>query len=117
MCEKPLAETDDWRRVESMSHEAGLQPDLTSGDPVDWRRQERRGCRERVLAAIDHQEADRVRQALAYLPDNQRLAVILKYFERMNYAEISEALGVSEKAVDRLLGRAREGLRKLLKPG
>ena len=43
-----------------MSHEAGLQPDLTSGDPFDWRRQERMGCRERVLAAIDHQEADRV---------------------------------------------------------
>lgn len=41
-----------------MIKEVTSQRTLT--DPLAWRRRERLGCRERVLAAIDHREPDRV---------------------------------------------------------
>jgi len=57
---------------------------------------------------------DQVRGALASLPGNQRMAIILKYYEDMNYAQIAGIMGVSEKAIERLLDRGREGLRRRL---
>ena len=55
-----------------------------------------------------------VRHALATLPANQRAAVILRYYENLGYREIAESLGCSEKAVERLLARARAALAALL---
>jgi RNA polymerase sigma-70 factor (ECF subfamily) len=59
-------------------------------------------------------EARRVQEALARLPENQRMAIILKYYEDMSYADIAQSLDATEKAVERLLERGRGGLRKLL---
>ena len=61
-----------------------------------------------------HQEGRRVRDALARLPGNQRMAVILRYYEEQSYADIAEVLETTAKAVERLLNRARENLRKQL---
>jgi RNA polymerase sigma-70 factor (ECF subfamily) len=55
-----------------------------------------------------------VEAALTALPPQQRAAVQLARFEGLSYAEIAEVLGVSVGAVDGLLQRARQTLRKQL---
>ena len=55
-----------------------------------------------------------VQRALAELPEKQRLAVILQRFEDLDYAEIGRVLGISRGAVDGLLSRAKESLRREL---
>ena len=55
-----------------------------------------------------------IRTALESLNERQRLAVVLHKFEEMNYAEISEVMGLSTKAVKSLLSRARAALRNAL---
>lgn len=57
-----------------------------------------------------------IRSALAALPESQREALVLKEFGQFSYKEIAETLEVTEKAVDSLLLRARENMRKALKP-
>jgi RNA polymerase sigma-70 factor (ECF subfamily) len=55
-----------------------------------------------------------VRRALAELPERQRTAVILRRWEEMSVAEIAETLNTSVPAVDALLHRATERLRRTL---
>jgi RNA polymerase sigma-70 factor (ECF subfamily) len=57
-----------------------------------------------------------VRQAIASLPETQRMALILAKYEEQSFAEIAEVLGSTEKAVKSLVHRARENLRERLKP-
>jgi len=57
-----------------------------------------------------------VRAAIALLPENQRMALILAKYEERPYAEIAEVLGSTEKAVKSLIHRARETLRVSLAP-
>jgi RNA polymerase sigma-70 factor (ECF subfamily) len=65
---------------------------------------------------IQRQRADAVRAALDSLPPNQRMAVVLRYDEGLDYRQIAAALETSPKAVERLLSRARDRLRSLLLP-
>ena len=60
------------------------------------------------------ESADAVRRALDALPPRQRAALILRHYEDMSYQEIAEAMDTSVKSVERLLGRGREGLQRLL---
>lgn len=55
-------------------------------------------------------------QALAKLPPDQRVALVLYHFEDMDYAEIAQQLGVSLGKVKTDIHRAREALRKKLQP-
>lgn len=48
------------------------------------------------------------------LPANQRMAVVLKRYEGLSYAEIAKILGCSVSAVDSLLVRAKRSLQKKL---
>jgi RNA polymerase sigma-70 factor (ECF subfamily) len=48
------------------------------------------------------------------LPPRQRAALILRHYEDMSYQEIAEVMDTSVKSVERLLGRGREGLQRLL---
>ena len=57
-----------------------------------------------------------VREALATLGEDQKMAVLLNKFEEMSYAEIAEVMGKSEAAVKSLLARARMNLRDRLGP-
>ncbi len=63
-------------------------------------------------------ELDRQRRALAEaifrLPENQRLAFILCHYEEFSYAEAARSLGLSVKAVESLLVRAKRSLRQQL---
>lgn len=55
-----------------------------------------------------------IRGAIAALPDKQRAAVLMHKYEEMDYAQIAEALAVTESAVKSLLFRAYEALRSRL---
>jgi RNA polymerase sigma-70 factor (ECF subfamily) len=66
-------------------------------------------------AALERDDVVReVRAAIARLPENQRMALLLAKYEELPYGEIAEVLGSSEKAVKSLIHRARESLRESL---
>ncbi|TSA54563.1 MAG: sigma-70 family RNA polymerase sigma factor [Planctomycetaceae bacterium] len=56
-----------------------------------------------------------VRKALYKLPPNQRMAIVLKYYEGIGYREIAATMEVTEKAVERLLARGRASLEEYLR--
>lgn len=53
-------------------------------------------------------------KALDSLPENQRSAFILSKLENLSYKEISEVLKTTVPAVESLLSRAKQNLRKIL---
>ena len=63
--------------------------------------------RERVL---------QIRQALAALPDNQRLAIVLTKYQELSLKDAGEILNCSETAVKSLIFRAYTTLRETLSP-
>ena len=65
---------------------------------------------------IERDRADFIRQAIASLPEKQRVAVLLHKYEEMDYAEIAKILECSESALKSLLFRAYETLRVQLAP-
>lgn len=52
--------------------------------------------------------------AIASLPETQRMAVVLRRYEQLSYEEIAEVLHLSVSAVKSLLFRARTALREAL---
>ncbi|MFX8805335.1 sigma-70 family RNA polymerase sigma factor, partial [Acinetobacter baumannii] len=52
--------------------------------------------------------------ALLRLPDQQRIAIVLSYHENLANEEIAEAMGTTVSAVESLLKRGRQQLRRLL---
>ena len=56
-----------------------------------------------------------ITEALQSLPENQRMAIILKRFDDLSYEEIAQVLGCSVPAVESLLVRAKGTLQKKLK--
>lgn len=66
----------------------------------------------------ENMDADELRrkvvEAIALLPDNQRIAIVLNKYEGKSYDEIASALGCSGMAVKSLLSRARGNLRHTL---
>lgn len=63
-----------------------------------------------------HQQEREVRAALAKLPSDQRLALVLSAYEGQSYRQIATVMGRSVRAVDSLLFRAKQNLRRLLQP-
>jgi len=55
-----------------------------------------------------------VQQAIAELPENQRMALILSRYEEKSYEEVAEILGVTVAAVKSLTSRARTTLKEKL---
>jgi RNA polymerase sigma-70 factor, ECF subfamily len=75
--------------------------------------------------AIETSEADppdpvgmdqQLHSALATLPELHRAALILRYFEEMDYRTIENTLGLTNGALRGILGRALASLRKQLRP-
>jgi RNA polymerase sigma-70 factor (ECF subfamily) len=62
------------------------------------------------------QTAQRVASAVKSLPEKQRTAVILKYYEEMPIKEIADVMETTVSSVESLLVRARRSLLKLLEP-
>jgi RNA polymerase sigma-70 factor, ECF subfamily len=69
--------------------------------------------------APSHNEGEELKEELMdsirRLPENQRAALLLKVNEGLSYSEISNVLDVSVSAVESLLFRSRENLRKMLR--
>ena len=59
--------------------------------------------------AADH---DRVQRTLAQLPETYALALAWRYREGKSLREMAELTGKTEKAIERLLARARESFKK-----
>ena len=65
--------------------------------------------------ALDRKEnAARLFKAIAQLPDNQKTAFTLHKLEDLSYQEISEVMQTSVPAVESLMHRAKQNLRKIL---
>lgn len=60
--------------------------------------------------------AQKIEQALAGLPENQRTAILLCRQEELDYEEIAKVLGCSLSATKSLIHRGRETLKLKLKP-
>ena len=65
-------------------------------------------------ALINKERADIINNAINSLPENQKTAFILCKKEDLSYQEISNVLGISVKAVESLIVRAKKNLQKLL---
>ena len=59
---------------------------------------------------------DKIAQALADLPENQRTAIVLCQQDELSYEEIAEVLGTTLSATKSLIHRGRETLKQRLKP-
>lgn len=67
-------------------------------EPTDTRTPDR--------AALEHERDDRLRKAIAALPEDYRLVVTLARVEGLSHAEIAQRLGRSEIATRKVLHRA-----------
>ncbi|MEO0074277.1 MAG: sigma-70 family RNA polymerase sigma factor [candidate division WOR-3 bacterium] len=65
---------------------------------------------------LRHRRERIVREALSKLPADQRLALVLSVYEGQSYKEIAAVMKRSVRAVDSLLFRAKQNLRRLLQP-
>ena len=59
---------------------------------------------------------EKIGEALAALPDNQRLALLLCRQNELSYEEIAKVLGCSVSATKSLIHRGRETIKQKLKP-
>lgn len=67
------------------------------------------------LAAVLAEEGqDRVRAALARLPDRYRTVLVLRYYGDLGYDEIATQLGLNRNHVAILIFRGKQALRRLL---
>uniref|UniRef100_A0A7C3V0I2 RNA polymerase sigma factor n=1 Tax=Desulfobacca acetoxidans TaxID=60893 RepID=A0A7C3V0I2_9BACT len=67
------------------------------------------------LEALEESDlARRLEALLAALPEKQRRALVLKRFGDLSYQEIAEEMGITPGAVDGLIKRARQFLRRAL---
>jgi RNA polymerase sigma-70 factor, ECF subfamily len=67
-------------------------------------------------AALHGELAQKIEEALAQLPEKQRLAIVLCRQEELSYEEIAKVLGCSVPATKSLIHRGRETLKLKLKP-
>jgi RNA polymerase sigma-70 factor (ECF subfamily) len=64
---------------------------------------------------LSREQSCRITDALQSLPDNQRMALVLKRYDGFSYQEIAQIIGCSVSAVESLLVRAKRNLQEKLK--
>lgn len=94
-------------RMRSRGGPASVSLDEVRHEPEDPRSPDGEDDAERLAA---------LRREVARLPRSQREVLLLFYFERMSYADMATALGITAAAVNQRLSRARQQLRAAL-PG
>ena len=70
---------------------------------------------EGVAGGAEDQPVSHLWEAVLRLPDDQRAAVTLYYYEDLPVKEIAHILGVAQGTVKSRLGRARQRLKQLLR--
>ena len=68
-------------------------------------------------AVISAEERAKVQNAIARLPENYRVPLVLRYYSELSYDEIAQELGVDRNNVAALIFRAKKELRRRLAPG
>lgn len=69
-----------------------------------------------IVGILERQEIEaEIQSAINDLPENYRLPIILLYFERMQYSEMSEKLNIPEGTLKSLVYRGKMQLREKLK--
>src|SRR3982750_4196525 len=66
--------------------------------------------------ADETERHSQIQSALASLPEVHRTALMLRYFEEMDYRTIENTLGLTNGALRGILGRALASMRKQLRP-
>ncbi len=98
----------DWLRKKKRDQSVSMEPMVEQGfDPAD----DAPGTEAQVVAKDERQ---RLREAIALLPDDQREALILTQLEKVSYEEAAQALGVSEGTVKSRVNRAKARLKEIL---
>jgi RNA polymerase sigma-70 factor (ECF subfamily) len=64
---------------------------------------------------LEKERSRQISNALQSLPENQRMALILKRYDDLSYPEIAQIIGCSVSAVESLLVRAKRTLQEKLK--
>lgn len=62
-------------------------------------------------------DADDVNRALSALPERQRTALVLFHYQGLSHREVAHIMGVSVRALESLLVRARKSLRSAMEEG
>jgi RNA polymerase sigma-70 factor (sigma-E family) len=73
-----------------------------------------RPSRVQSVAPPDIEQREIVTQALLKVPERQRTALVLHYYEDLSEYQVAELLGVSEQAARSLVARGRKALREQL---
>ena len=98
----------DWLRKKKRDRGVSMEPLVEQGfDPAD----DGPGTEEQAVAKDERQ---RLREAVALLPDDQREALVLTQLERVSYEEAAKVLGVSEGTVKSRVNRAKARLKEIL---
>jgi RNA polymerase sigma-70 factor, ECF subfamily len=64
---------------------------------------------------LEKERSRQISDALQSLPENQRMALVLKRYDDLSYREIAQIIGCSVSAVESLLVRAKRTLQEKLK--
>lgn len=80
-------------------------------DGIDEPQDEQPGAERRLL---DQARARALSDALAELPERQRMAVLLRHIEGLGNPEIAEIMDISVEAVESLLARGKRALARIL---
>jgi RNA polymerase sigma-70 factor (ECF subfamily) len=86
--------------------------DEAADDDVDEAAADAADAPDEVLHA--KQRGRRVARALAELPQRQREALVLQYYQQLSNSEAAELMGIGIEALESLLVRARRSLRERL---
>ncbi len=101
----------DWLRKKKRDKSVSMEPLREQGfDPADTSP----GTEDQVVAKDERQ---RLREAIAQLPDDQREALILTQLEKIPYEEVAQSLGISEGTVKSRVNRAKARLKEILSEG
>lgn len=65
-------------------------------------------------AVLGAEERTQVRDAIARLPENYRMPLVLRYYSELSYDEIAQQLGLQTNYVAALIFRAKQELRRKL---
>jgi RNA polymerase sigma-70 factor, ECF subfamily len=65
-------------------------------------------------ALLSTEERAQVRDAIAHLPENHRVPLVLRYYGELSYDEIAQQLGLQRNYVAALIFRAKQELRRKL---
>ncbi len=67
-----------------------------------------------LSAVMGKEERAQVRDAIARLPENYRLPLVLRYYSELSYDEIAQQLELRRNYVAALIFRAKQELRRKL---